>query len=114
MILVMLTFIIDSTPTSQICTFRRGPTHIVENFPYKSNQIPTFMTEPIFGTTQLVISINSQIPMIQVPVVLECNLSFTIAPSYPITQMLSDQYPTKILLEIVFYQPTLGIMDRPM
>jgi hypothetical protein len=84
-ILVMLTFTIDSTPTSQICTFCRGPTHVVENCPYKSNQVPTFVTKSIFCTTQLAISISSQIPIIQVPIVFECNPSFTIAPNYPIT-----------------------------
>jgi hypothetical protein len=85
MILVMLTFTIDSTPTSQICTFCRGLTHVVENCPYKSNQVPTFVTKSIFGTTQLAISISSQIPVIQVPIVFECDLFFTVAPNYPIT-----------------------------
>jgi hypothetical protein len=52
------------------------------------------VTEPIFGTTELAISISSQIPMIQNHVVLEHTPYFTVAPSYHVTQMLSDQYST--------------------
>ncbi len=33
-ILEMPAFTVDSTPTSQICTFCRGLAHIVENCPY--------------------------------------------------------------------------------
>jgi hypothetical protein len=32
--LEMPAFTVDSTPTSQICTFCRGLAHIVENCPY--------------------------------------------------------------------------------
>jgi hypothetical protein len=77
----MHTFTIDSLPTSQIYTFCRGPAHIVGNYPYRSNQIL------IFGTTQPVNSVSSQILMPQIHVVLERTPSFTIASSYPITQM---------------------------
>ncbi len=51
MILVMLIFIINSMHTSQICTFYKSPTHIVGNCPHKSNQVPIFVIESIFGTT---------------------------------------------------------------
>jgi hypothetical protein len=37
MILIMLTFIIDSTPTSQIYTFWKGFAHVVGNCPYIFN-----------------------------------------------------------------------------
>jgi hypothetical protein len=56
-------------PTSQICIFCRGPTHVVRNYPHKSNQVPIFVIESIYGTTQPVISINCQILVTQVPVI---------------------------------------------
>jgi hypothetical protein len=59
LISMMLTFIIDSTPTSHICTFCRDPKHIIKNYPYKFNQIPIFVTKPIFSTTQLAILVSS-------------------------------------------------------
>jgi hypothetical protein len=59
MILVVLTFLVDSTPISQICTFCKGLAHIVGNCPYKSNQVSIFVTEPIFGTTQPTLLVSS-------------------------------------------------------
>jgi hypothetical protein len=56
---IMPIFIVNSRPVTQICTFCRGPTHVVENYPYRSNQVSIFMIEPIFGTTQPAISISS-------------------------------------------------------
>ncbi len=58
-ILIMPTFTVDSKHVNQICTFCRGRTHVVENHPYKSSQISIFVTNPIFGTTQPTISVNS-------------------------------------------------------
>jgi hypothetical protein len=52
-------FTIDSTPTSQIYTFCKGLTHVVENCPYKSNHVPIFVIEPNFDTTQPVILVSS-------------------------------------------------------
>jgi hypothetical protein len=75
------------------------------------------VTKSIFGTTQPAILVSSQIPMTQGHVILECTPSFTIAPSYHVTQMLNDQYSImnlRILPKIIFYQPTLGTMDHPM
>ncbi len=69
MILVMPIFIVSSKHVSQICIFCRGPTHVVENYPYRSNRVSVFMIEPIFGTTQPAISVSSQIPMTQVLVI---------------------------------------------
>jgi hypothetical protein len=40
------------------------------------------VVELIFGTTQLAISINSQIPLIHVPVIPERISFFKIAPTY--------------------------------
>jgi hypothetical protein len=60
---------------------------------------------------------SSQIPITQVHVIPKRTPSFTIAPSYHVTQMLNDQYPTmnfRILPKIIFYHPTLGTMDHPM
>jgi hypothetical protein len=90
----MFVFIIDSTPISQICTFCKGHPHVVGNCPYRSNQVSIFMTKSIFSTTQPMISINSQILVVHVFAVFEDTLSFTIAPNYPITQMLNNQYLT--------------------
>jgi hypothetical protein len=75
---------VDSTPISRICNFIKGLTHVVENCPYWSNQLRIFVIESIFDTTQLAISISSQIPMIQVLTMPKHDPSFTITPSYPI------------------------------
>jgi len=88
--LVMFTFIIDSTPTNQICFFYRGLGHIVGNCPYKLSQIPIFMMKPIFSTTQPTISISSQTLVSYVLTVLECTSSFKVAHNYPVIQMLSN------------------------
>jgi hypothetical protein len=90
MILVMLIFIINSMPTSQIYTFCKGSTHVVVNCPHKSNQVPIFVIESIFGTTQPAISISSQILVTQIHVIPKHTLSFTIAPSYPIIKLSND------------------------
>ncbi len=39
---IVPTFTIGSTPTSHIYTFYRGLTHVVENCPYRSNQVLIF------------------------------------------------------------------------
>jgi hypothetical protein len=57
----MPTFTIDSTPTSQIYTFCKGLTHIVENCPYRSSQVSIFVIEPNFDTIQPAILVSSQI-----------------------------------------------------
>jgi hypothetical protein len=49
-------FIVNS---KHVSTFCKGPTHVVENYLYRYNQILVFMIEPIFGTTQLAISVSS-------------------------------------------------------
>jgi hypothetical protein len=43
----MPTFTIDSTLTSQIYIFCKSLTHIVENCPYRSNQVMIFVIELI-------------------------------------------------------------------
>ncbi len=57
-ILVMLTFTIDSTPTNKICFFCKIG-HVVGNCFYRPNRIPIFMMESILGTTQVAISKSS-------------------------------------------------------
>jgi hypothetical protein len=89
----MLTFIDNSTPTSQICIFCRGFAHVVENCPHKSNHISIFVTESIFDTTQPTILVSSRIPMTQVPVIPECNPYFIVVVSYFVIS-LSNQYLT--------------------
>jgi hypothetical protein len=90
MISIMHIIIINSTPISQICTFGRGLAHIVENCPYKSSQIPIFMIELVFGSTQPTILVSSHILITQVPIVSERNASFSVAPSYLVIQMLNN------------------------
>jgi len=57
-ILIIPIFTIDSTPNSQICSFCKGPRHVVGNCFYKPNLIPIFVTKPIFNTAQPSISIS--------------------------------------------------------
>ncbi len=111
---VMPTFIIDSTPTNHIYYFYRGPKQVVGNCPYRPNQIPIFVMESIFGTTQPAISISSQILITHVHAIFEHTSSFIVAPSHPIIQVLNDQYlivnPTGNSILLTY----LGTMDRPM
>ncbi len=80
-ILVMLTFTIDSTPTSKICySCRTG--HVVGDCPYRPSRVPIFMMELILGTPKL--------PFQKVHEVFECTPSFTVPTSFLIIQMLSD------------------------
>jgi hypothetical protein len=90
MILIMPTFIIDFRPANQIYTFCKGPAHVVENCPYRSSQVSIFVIKPSFDTTQPTISISSHIPVTRVLAILERNSYFIGAPSYFVTQMLSD------------------------
>jgi hypothetical protein len=88
----MPTFTIDSTPINQMCSFCRGPGHVIGNCPYKLSQILIFMTKLIFSITQPTISVSSQTLMSCVQVVLKCTLSFKVAPNYFVIQMLNNQY----------------------
>jgi hypothetical protein len=69
--------------------------------------------ESIFGTTQPVNSVSSQIPMIQIQVVLERTPSFTIAPSYHVIQMSNNQYPTMNTIENNILPSYLGTYGPP-
>ncbi len=88
----MPTFIIDSTPTSQIYSFYKNLKHVIGNCLNGLSQVPIFVTELIFGTTQPATLVTSQIPITHVPIVLECTSSFIVTPSHSITQMLNDIY----------------------
>jgi len=71
------------------------------------------VTESIFGTTQPINSVSSQIPMIQIEVVLELTPSFIIAPSYPIIQMSNNQYLTMNPIENNILPSYLGNYGPP-
>jgi hypothetical protein len=86
----MPTFIIDSTPISHICIFCKSLAHLVGNYPYRSSQLPIVVIGLIFGTTQPIISVNTQIPMTQVLVVHKHTFFFLVAPSYHVIQMSND------------------------